>query len=117
MTRATHWFLLLLSLAMLAGLCVRPLPAVAEPWRRHVIDDSSRGADGVRLADVNGDGHQDICTGWEEGGVVRLYLNPGPERSRQKWAQGIADGFRRTFLYEPAARRSQQIRINLNRIL
>ena len=26
------------------------------PWPRHVIDASSRGADGVRLADLNGDG-------------------------------------------------------------
>jgi len=26
------------------------------PWVRHTIDDSSRGADGTRLADVNGDG-------------------------------------------------------------
>ena len=39
----------------------------AEPWPRHVIDDSSVGADGVRLADVNGDGLPDITTGWEEG--------------------------------------------------
>ena len=45
-----------------------------EPWRRHAIDGSSRGADGVRLADVNGDGRPDIATGWEEGGVIRAYL-------------------------------------------
>ena len=29
--------------------------AAAEPWTRHTIDDSSDGADGVRLADANGD--------------------------------------------------------------
>ena len=34
------------------------------PWPRHTIDDSSRGADGVRLADVNGDRLPDIVTGW-----------------------------------------------------
>ncbi|MCP4194102.1 MAG: hypothetical protein GY768_26125, partial [Planctomycetaceae bacterium] len=33
-----------------------------EAWQRHTIDDSSRGADGVRLMDVNGDGLMDIAT-------------------------------------------------------
>ncbi|HKS36731.1 MAG TPA: VCBS repeat-containing protein [Verrucomicrobiae bacterium] len=56
-----------------------------QPWKRHAIDDSSRGADGVRLADVNQDGRLDIVTGWEEGGVVRVYQNPGPTRAREKW--------------------------------
>ena len=41
--------------------------------------------DGVRLADVNGDGLQDIVTGWEEGGRIRVYLNPGHEKSKAKW--------------------------------
>ena len=48
-------------------------------WKRHIIDDSSRGADGVRVEDVNGDGYLDLTTGWEEGGVVRVTLNPDPE--------------------------------------
>jgi hypothetical protein len=55
------------------------------PWPRHVIDDSTQGADGIRLADVNGDGLPDVTTGWEEGGTVRVYLNPGPARAREKW--------------------------------
>ncbi|MFP6672147.1 MAG: VCBS repeat-containing protein [Pirellulaceae bacterium] len=68
------------------GLLLVSLPGLhAEPWKRHTIDGSSRGADGVRLADVNGDGLQDMVTGWEEGGVVRLYLNPGPKRSQRPW--------------------------------
>ncbi|MDQ3624366.1 MAG: sulfatase-like hydrolase/transferase, partial [Verrucomicrobiota bacterium] len=54
-------------------------------WKRHAIDHSSRGADGVKLGDVNGDGLPDIVTGWEEGGEVRLYLHPGPGRSREAW--------------------------------
>ena len=54
-------------------------------WKRHVIDDSSRGADGVRLADVNGDGLMDIATGWEEGGIIRVYLNPGHAKSKTNW--------------------------------
>ncbi len=56
-----------------------------EPWPRHVIDNTSRGADGVRLADVNGDGLLDIATGWEEGSLVRAYLHPGPGRVREPW--------------------------------
>lgn len=57
----------------------------AKVWRRHTIDDSSRGADGARLRDVNGDGLSDVVTGWEEGGVVRLYLHPGYKRARHLW--------------------------------
>ncbi len=57
----------------------------AQPWTRHTIDNSSRGADGVRVADVNGDGWMDLTTGWEEGGVIRVYLNPGADKSKQPW--------------------------------
>ncbi len=41
-------------------------------WARYTIDNSSRGADGVRLHDVDGaPWAADIATGWEEGGVIR----------------------------------------------
>jgi hypothetical protein len=68
---------------LLAGLAA----AFAAPaaWQRHVIDNTSQGADGVRLADVNGDGRPDITTGWEQGGTVRVYLHPGPARVREAW--------------------------------
>ncbi len=56
-----------------------------EPWRRHTIDDGSQGADGVRVADINADGLPDLTTGWEEGGEVRVYVNPGPQKSRERW--------------------------------
>ena len=79
--RLTWHFQLISILAfLLVSECV-----VAEPWKRHTIDDSSRGADGVRLADVNGDGLMDIATGWEEGGVIRVYLNPGPAKASSTW--------------------------------
>ncbi|HIE96858.1 MAG TPA: VCBS repeat-containing protein, partial [Fuerstia sp.] len=70
--------------------CLLTGTAVAEAWQRHTIDPSDRstgkrGADGVRLADVNGDGHLDITTGWEEGGAVAVYLNPGPGGARKLW--------------------------------
>ena len=55
------------------------------PWSRHTIDNSSQGADGVKLADANGDGFLDIACGWEEGGVIRVYLHPGVERVKQQW--------------------------------
>ena len=61
------------------------ISATAEPWERHTIDQSSKGADGVRLMDVNGDGLLDVATGWEEGGVVRAYINPGPKKSKAEW--------------------------------
>ena len=54
-------------------------------WKRHVIDNSLKGADGVRLDDANGDGLPDIVTGWEQSGLVRIYFNPGKETVRSKW--------------------------------
>jgi len=62
-----------------------PACALTSPWPRHVIDDTSRGADGVRLADINGDGRLDIATGWEEGGVIRVYIQPPQGKVRRPW--------------------------------
>jgi hypothetical protein len=56
-----------------------------KPWPMHVIDNSSRGADGVRLADVNKDGLMDIATGWEQGGITRVYLHPGYGNVEKQW--------------------------------
>ena len=39
----------------------------------------------MRLADANGDGLLDIATGWEEAGLIRLYLNPGAAKAKQPW--------------------------------
>lgn len=54
-------------------------------WERHTIDDSSFGPDGIRLADINGDGLLDITTPWEEGGIVRIYINPGKHGVKDQW--------------------------------
>ncbi len=59
-------------------------------WTRHTLDAGDVeagkvGADGVRLADVNGDGLPDVATGWENGDAIRVCLNPGPEKSREPW--------------------------------
>lgn len=56
-----------------------------EPWPRHTIDDASRGADGVRLGDVDLDGRLDIVTGWEEGGRIRICFRPPVDKVRQRW--------------------------------
>lgn len=51
----------------------------------HVIDDGSRGADGVRLGDVDRDGRLDIATGWEEGGRIRVCFQPASAGLRDRW--------------------------------
>ena len=65
--------------------CCSSLGAQEEAWVRHTIDSSSRGADGVRFLDVNGDGLEDIATGWEEGGLIRAYIHPGHKKATQPW--------------------------------
>ena len=74
-----------LRFLVLAFMIVSPYLRAEQPWTRHTIDDSSQGADGVRLLDVNGDGRQDIATAWEEGGLIRAYLHPGKDRVDKKW--------------------------------
>lgn len=73
--------LLLGIIVVLAGAVVNG----DQPWQMHIVDDQFVGADGVRLGDINDDGHLDIVTGWEESGVVRVYFNPGPTRCKSKW--------------------------------
>jgi FG-GAP-like repeat len=58
----------------------------SQSWIRHTIDDSSLGADGIKVGDSNRDGLPDIVTSWEQGGTVRLYFNPGPQKAKQHWA-------------------------------
>jgi hypothetical protein len=76
------------STASIVGCLLVATSAAAQdaPWKRHTIDSSSRGADGVRLADVNGDGRLDIVTGWEEGGAIRVCVHPGPAAVRKNWS-------------------------------
>ncbi len=90
--RSHHAVRLMLVVLFAAWTCCLPSrPAVAEqPWKRHAIDDSLRGADGVRLGDVNQDGLLDIVTGWEESGLVRVYLQPAathedPDATKKPW--------------------------------
>lgn len=74
-----------LTLWVVDGLLAAETVSRGDPWPRHVIDDRSRGADGVRLADVNGDGRVDVVTGWEQGGITRVYVHPGPVGVSSRW--------------------------------
>lgn len=69
--------------------CFPPL-SFAGLWRIHSIDSRQRGADGVRLADVNGDGLPDIACGWEEARETRIYLHPGRDSVTGQWPQVVA---------------------------
>ena len=77
----------LLILTVVALPSVIAAAPAGPPWNRHVIDNTGRGADGTKLADVNGDGWPDIATGWEEQGETRLYINPGPKSEKGNWSK------------------------------
>jgi len=77
--KAVRW------LGSMTLLCFASAQERGAPWELHVIDNSLHGADGVRLADVNGDGLKDVTTGWEESGVTRVYLHPGYEKVKAPW--------------------------------
>lgn len=80
----------MLVLGFHAGVYALALSASGEVWMRHTIDAADKsmgkeGADGVRLADANGDGLLDVVTGWENGDAIRVCLNPGGENSPRAW--------------------------------
>src|SRR4051812_20626100 len=71
-----------LAISIVGGFVLFAQPPINPAWKLRVIDNSSIGADGVRLTDVDKDGLLDITTGWEEGGRIRVYRNPGPRAAR-----------------------------------
>ncbi len=75
MNRIVLFLLVTASTATMAG----------EPWTLHTIDNASRGADRVRLADVDKDGRLDIVTGWEEGGKIRICFQSDASVGRNPW--------------------------------
>lgn len=57
-----------------------------DPWKMHLIDPAPpSGSDGVKLADVNGDGFLDLASGFEEGNVSRIYINPKQKNVTGYW--------------------------------
>ena len=77
---------ILSALLSLVGIAAGEEGERGAPWQCHIIDESSRGADGVKLFDADGDGLLDIATGWEEGGITRIYRNPGPAQVKNNWS-------------------------------
>jgi hypothetical protein len=74
------------TILMIIFICTTAHPSNDDlSWTVHIIDQSSQGADGVRVLDVNNDGLPDITTGWEEGGVTKAYLHPGYDRVKNFW--------------------------------
>jgi hypothetical protein len=61
----------------------------SQDWKMHTIDNSSSGADGIKMGDVNRDGYLDLAVGWEEGGITKLYLHPGKSHVRKIWPSVI----------------------------
>lgn len=88
---SASWFLAMTSLLTAAPPVIREAGREDGPiWVRHTIDGTSRGADGVKCGDFDGDGRLDLVTGWEEGGEVRVYRNPGPPKVREAWPKVTA---------------------------
>ena len=75
----------ILILAGFLSLIGTQVYAQGTPWAAHVIDGSYDGADGVKTADVNGDGLMDFTTGFEEANVSVIYIHPGYEKVREPW--------------------------------
>jgi hypothetical protein len=72
-----------------AAALILPSAAWGDDWNVHVIDGEGLGADGVRLADVNGDGLLDIASGWEQQKEVRVYIHPGAKKATQPWPKVV----------------------------
>lgn len=77
--------LTLIAIGISVCLVSAPIAQRSAPWTRHTIDSSSLGADGVRAADANGDGAQDLVTSWEQGGLTRVYLADGRKAGNPTW--------------------------------
>ncbi len=84
MSRKSPRWTFTLAVVALLWFFLSGTPAYCQ-WKRFAVDQSLRGADGVRLADANGDGLPDIATGWEESGTTRIYLHPGLQQVRDAW--------------------------------
>jgi len=75
---------------LLAALIFLSADVASKQWAQHRLDkDGGKGADGVRMADVNSDGLLDIVSGWEQMGQSRVYLHPGKDKVKEPWPSVI----------------------------
>jgi hypothetical protein len=90
LTPARRWLAAAaVAVVSLTALVVAQHDAAAEsaspvPWNKHTIHSGPRGADGVDLADIDGDGLAEIVSGWEQAGLVTVSFHPG--------TAGVRDG-------------------------
>jgi hypothetical protein len=63
----------------------KPGSSATPDWILHVVSPKTGGPDGVRLADVNGDGLQDVVTAYESSGDIMIFLHPGFEKLGEEW--------------------------------
>lgn len=65
----------------------RPPVDWAQPWVLHTITTAGvKGADGVGLGDIDGDGFPDVVSGFEEGGGVTASFRPADPRAPAEWS-------------------------------
>lgn len=81
-------FGLVLGLLVAGKLATADSPIVEEtPWAQFRLHSPGgpSGADGVKVADINGDGWMDVTTPFEQGRTVGIFLNPGPQHATEEW--------------------------------
>ena len=83
---------LLIIPVLFGAACSQNHDANRPHWTRHTIDNTSLGADGVRSADVNGDGLPDLVVGWEQGGIARAYLKQRQAGGPPSWKAVTVSG-------------------------
>jgi hypothetical protein len=81
--------MILPRIALFSALSLISYHSAAQTWPRYSIDSLGSGADGIKLGDINADGWLDFVTGWEESGLTKLYLNPGPAKVKQAWPRVV----------------------------
>lgn len=79
---------LLIATMAVASMFFVPSDILADTaWTRHTIDNSSSGADGIRMLDVNGDGFLDMAVSFEEGQTSKAFIHPGLGNVTGTWSR------------------------------
>lgn len=84
------WGATVITIALACG-CEERAENFDSRWARHTIDDSDRGADGVRVADVNGDGNMDVVSSCK-GKTRAVIVSFAPSDGRRPISFGFSVG-------------------------